>query len=555
MSRSTPVLLFTLLAASFSGHSVAQELKGRTWTHDKFGIQMTIPDGFQVVPLQIDEQWIAGKFLSDKTYLSKDKDWNHEHKPLLRVIVFTEKAKKDSGVEKHEEEDGSTFIGIGAVPYQGYRDYVKRHRSGFFFSKEDPDKVGGEDCLKCEIDVHKSEPKLHIYSVVFRRPTYEVAVEMEVLEDRRDQLEKIARKVLDSLRFKEGVAETTAAITGAGKSTSTRLWTAFRGEWRKRPSNERAEIRKQMEDAHHRAVRSKTPSDWTITESKHFLVVSHADERFTKRMVDGAETFYSWCEKEFGKLGDDYVRRPVLRLCKDYDEYKAFHFDSSNSTGWSLNGADQEIGTYWDDYNGSSGRDVSIMFDDILIHYLQEMEPHIVAYTPYWLSYALDSYVGNAFVKGKKLEFKVDDYVRDESRDQQREGKLPELRKVLEMDADAFLSQMQAGSRSDYAATQALRFVLGPGQREKAFKDFLQRYFKAVVEVAEKHDGDWKSVDTKSAQTEEEEEQQAKDYSSRTKERRKQLQKEINELVLTGVDDKAWERFDKAFQAFVRAGK
>src|SRR5690606_15767092 len=110
---------------------------------------------------------------------------------------------------------------------------------------------------------------------------------------------------------------------------------------------------------------------------------------------------------------------------------------------------------------------------------LQEMEPHIVAYTPYWLSYAPDSYVGNAFVKGKKLEFKVDDYVRDESRDQQREGKLPELRKVLEMDADAFLSQMQAGSRSDYAATQALRFVLGPGQREKAFKDFLQRYFKA----------------------------------------------------------------------------
>ncbi|MCA8966486.1 MAG: hypothetical protein KDC48_16515 [Planctomycetes bacterium] len=555
MSRSVPVLPFALLAASLCAPSTAQELKGRVWTHEKFGIKMTIPDGFSVVPLQIDEQWIAAKFLSEKTYLSKDKEWNHEHKPLLRVIVFTEKAKQGTGVEKHEKDDGSTFIGIGAVPYQGYRDYVKRHRSGFFFSKEEEDKVGGEDCLMCEVDVHKGEPKLHLYSVVFRRPTYEVAVEMEVLEDRRDQLEKIALKVIDSLRFKEGVAETTAAVTGAGKSTSTRLWSAFREEWRKRPSLERAEIRKQMEADHHKAVRAKTPSDWTIEESKHFLVVSHADERFTKRMVDGAETFYSWCEKEFGKLGDDYVRRPVLRLCKDFDEYKAFHFDSSNTTGWSLAGADTEIGTYWDDYNGSSGRDVSIMFDDILLHYLQEMDTHIVAYTPYWLSFALDDYVGSAFIKGRKVEFKVDDYVRDESRNMQREGKLPDLRKVLEMDADAFLAQMKVDSRSDYAATQALRYVLGPGQREKPFKEFLQRYFKAVVAVADKHAGDWKSMDTRSAQTEEEEEQQAKDYSSRTKERRKQLQKEINEMVLNEIDEKAWEKYEKAFQAFVRAGK
>ncbi len=555
MSRLISVLPSALLAASLCGPAVAQELKGRTWTHDKYGIQMTIPDGFEVVPLQIDEQWIAAKFLSEKTYLSKDKDWNVEHKPLLRVIVFTEKAKKETGVEKHEKDDGSTFIGIGAVPYQGYRDYVKRHRSGFYFAKEEQDKVGGQDCLRCEVDIHKAEPRLHLYSVVFRQPTFEVAVEMEVLTDRRDQLEKIARKAIDSIRFKAGVADTTAAVTGAGKSRSTRLWTAFREEWRKRPSLERAEIRKQMEAAHHQAVRAKTPSDWQIFESKHFLVVSHADERFTKRMVEGAETFYSWCEQEFGKLGDDYVRRPVLRLCKDFDEYKAFHFDSSNTTGWSLTGADQEIGTYWDDYNGSSGRDVSIMFDDILIHYLQEMDPHIVAYTPYWLSFALDAYVGNAFVKGRKVEFKVDDYVRDESRSMQRDGKLPDLRKILEMDADAFLAQMKVDNRSDYAATQALRFVLGPGQREKPFKDFLMRYFKAVVAVAEKHDDGWKSLDTRQAQTEEEEEQQAKDYAARTKERRKQLQKEINEMVLAGVDDKAWEKFEKAFQAFVRAGK
>lgn len=551
------ILVPCVLAAAIlttTDAATAQQLKGRVWSHSQHGVKLTIPEGYATVPLQVDEKWIAAKFLSDKTYLSKGKDWNREHRALMRIIIFTEKAKKGSATEVHETE-GTTFIGIGAVPYQGYRDYVKRHRRGFFFSKEDEKKIGGQDALMCEVEIHKSEPKLHLYSVVMRQPTFEIAVEFECLEDRLDKVKKQVLRSLNSIRIKAPAAEASAPITHKGtKRTSTRLWTAFRSEWRKRPSQEREEIRKDMERQHHAATRKATPEDWTITESKHFMVVSHASPKFTKQMTDGAELFYKWCEKEFGSLGDDYVRRPVLRLCKDRDEYSAFHFDSSNSTGWSLVGADREIGTYYDNYNGSSGRDVSILFSGILQHFLQERDPYIVSYTPYWLTWALNDYVSECYIKGRKLDFRVEDYARDGARELHRQGKLPKLQELLGMDEAKFSKLRSSNYEMNYATSQALRYVIGPGSRDKAFKKFLKRYFRAAIEVGEKND-DSKGMTFKPAETEKEEEERAKAYAKASKERAKRLQGEINAKMLGGINAKTWAKHEKAFGKFVKKGK
>ncbi|MCR9244855.1 MAG: hypothetical protein NXI31_07470 [bacterium] len=548
-----PLAVLTALA-TVPTTAAAQKLEGRKWTHEKLGIQMTIPEGFDMVPLQTDEQWILAKFLSKKTYLSKDKEWNWEHRPLMRIIAFTEKAKAGSAAEVHEEKDGSTFIGIGAVPYKGYRDYVKRHRRGFFFSAEDDGKIGGERCLMCEVDVHKATPKLHLFSAVFHRPTFELAVEFEVLEDRHDKLGKACLKALKSVRFKEPVRVAEAAVTG-GRKTSTRLWTAFRDEWRKRSYEERYEIRQQMERQSHDAVKAKTPDDWIVQDSKHFLVISHADDGFTKRMVAASEVFYTWCEKNFGKLGDDYVRRPVLRICKDFDEYSAYHFDSSNTTGWSFSGESAEIGTYYDNWNGTSGRDSRYLFDGILRWYLQEKDPYIVSYTPYWLTWSISDYLDGAFVKGKKLTFKVDDWTRDESRAMARDGKLPKLQTLLEMDSDGFSKLRKQDSRASYAATQALRYVLGPGQRVKPLKKFLPRYFQAAITVAENDDKKVAPINRLTAKTEEEEEAMAKAATKRRKDRKKRLQQEINDLMLSKITAKDWKKLEKGFAEFVKKGK
>jgi hypothetical protein len=552
MARNQVGLASVLFPTVLALHCPAQ-LKGRVWTHDGLGVRLTIPEGYTLVPLQVDEKWIVAKFLCDKTYISKSRDYNWEHRPLLRVIAFTEEAKKSGGVEVEEEGD-TTFIGIGAVPYQGYRDYVKRHRSGFFFSREEDAEVAGEKCLMCEVQVHKSDPKLRLLSTVFRRQKLELAVEFEVLEDRVDKLENSCRDTLASVRFLEPAGAVATAAAGDQHLTS-RLWTGFRTEWRKRAAKDRFELRIAIEKARHDKVRATTPADWKLSDSKKFLVVSHADTRFTERMTEGAELFRAWCEQEFDDLSDDYVRRGVLRLCRDFDEYKAYHFDSSGTTGWSLFGDDHEVGTYRDGYHGTSGTDVALLFPGILRSYLQEKDPFIVSYTPTWLTWALDDYVSAAIVKSRKLEFRVDDYVRDDSRDLLREGKLPKLREILEMDEDAFIARLKTEYRVGYATTQALRYVLGPGQKEKVFKDFVKSYFRAAAAAAERHEDDWKQAETRVAETEEEEEQQAKERASRSKERRKQLQKEINDALFGKIDARQWERLEKGYEAFVKAGK
>ncbi len=552
MQRLAPSVLVAVIL-SIANCATAQTLKGRVWTHEQHGIKMTIPEGYATIPLQVDEKWISAKFLSDKTYLSKYSDGLAAHRGLMRIIIFTEKAKKGSATEVHETDEGSTFIGVGAVPYQGYRNYVKRHRKGFFFSKEDETRIGGTDSLMCEVKIHKSKPKLHLYSVVIRQPTFEMAVEFEVLEDRLDKVKENCLRALKSIRIKAPAIGASAPITHKGaKRTSTRLWTAFRSEWRKRPSQERDEIRKDMERQHHAATRKATPEDWTTTESKHFLVISHASPKFTKQMTNGAELFYKWCETEFGSLGEDYVRRPVLRLCKDIAEYR--HLGSSSGTDWSLLGTDREIGTCYDLATGSSGRDISTLFPGILQHFLQERDPYIVSYTPYWLKRALTDYVRGCYVSGRKLDFRVENRALDglvdrqgnnvSARELHRNGKLPKLQELLGMD-DAKFTKMRSS---------ALRYVMGPGSRDKAFKNFLKRYFETAIAVGDKDDNT-KGMTFKPAETEQEEEERARAYATQSKARAKLLQNEISEKMLAGINAKTWAKHEKAFAKFVMKAK
>src|SRR5690606_38421136 len=150
--------------------------------------------------------------------------------------------------------------------------------------------------------------------------------------------------------------------------------------------------------------------------------------------------------------------------------------------------------------------------------------------------------------------FRVADVARDEARDLLRDGKLPKLQTLMSMDEASFTAEMKKEYRNRYAVSQALRYVIGPGAKDKSFKDFLKRYFQAAIEVAEKND-DTRLTLHKSAETEEEEEEQQKEYSRRSKERAKKLQVEINKLILSDIPEKTWEKHESAFEKFVKKGK
>ena len=73
------------------------------------------------------------------------------------------------------------------------------------------------------------------------------------------------------------------------------------------------------------------------------------------RQVTGAIDFEDFLDAITSKLGDKETREGIAKIFALFDD-------------------DHEFGTYRDDYNGTSGKDVAYLFDDILQHYLQEKD-------------------------------------------------------------------------------------------------------------------------------------------------------------------------------------
>jgi hypothetical protein len=547
MNSSLPLLPALFVIALASG---AAGQKG-WFTHDVLGFKVKVPDGWTEVPLRVDENWIVGKFLSDKTYISKSRDWNEEHRPLMTVTVFTDDAKKFKPLER-QQRGSSTFVAMNDLPYQNYQDYLKRNlQSGYFFEKEDLGKHGDIDCIRYEVNQHKSEVKMRLIAWVFKTHDMDVAVEFEVLEDRLDRLRKDCEEALSSFRFIERKAiEADAEATG--KKLNHELWTKFRSEWRKLPAKERMDRRREIEKNRLAAVRARTPAGWDIQDTRNYLVVSHTDKRYVDRCLDAADAFRAWCEKHLDGLSDEYVRKGVLRVCADADEFKAYSWKVSGDSWSFLIDDDREVVTYFDTYNGTSGRDMGFITGDIFDMYLQDKDALMFQYTPAWLLVGMRGYVTGVQLKGKKLVFKEDDWEREDMRELERESKLKSVRELMTLDEDAFWDTLQNDRRTRSQLVNLFRFLDGPGGRHKLLKDFVKRYLQAVAEVAEEFEAKWeKEGSQKEAQTEEEEEAQRKSRDSYWRKRRKEIAEALEQKVLAW-SDRDWDGIQKAYEKFIK---
>lgn len=558
--RAQAMLASAVLApvVALASQADAQVRKG-TYTNEALGFEIRVPDGWTEVPIRIDENWIVAKFLSDKTWISKGKDGNQEHRPLMTIVVFTEDATRFKGWAKEERGD-ATFVRVTDLPYRDYRDYLKRNlENGYFYELEEEKErdIADVPFSRFEIAQHKSEPKKKLICWVYHGQDMDVAVEFEVLEDRVDRLRQTCEQMLGTFRFlRAGRLASAGPITGGGKEQKyeTNLWTKFRDEWKKTPIDERTKIRRTIEDERFEKIRASTPESWKIFESPHFLIVSHADDRFAKRMTEAGEAFRSWCDEHFGGLSDEYVRRNVLRVCADIDEYEAYRWKVSGDAWGFVLDDDREVVTYWDGYNGSSGRDAGFLFDDILEMYLADVDPLLLQYTPSWLRAGMHAYVSNGIMKGRKVEFDPDDFEREDMRELEREGKLLSLKEIMTLDEEAYWQELSQDRRVQSQLTTAFRFVMGPGSRQKPLRNFLSTYMKSVIEVAEKHRDAWEKEDlapSESAETEAEEEAQRKQTDDRWRKRRKQIHEEVTKAAMD-LSDREWEVLNRAYEKFAK---
>lgn len=547
MHRTTKLLVGLLFATSLAASLAAQ--KG-LYEDDKAGFRFKIPDKWTIVPVQIDEKWIVAKFLSNRTYETKSRDYTDygEHKPLITVIWFSDEARK---LRVDEEKKGDTTYIAKNVPFRDYKDYLKRNLSeGYYIDKESQDTEADVPCTKFQVKIEKgASMKRRLTTWVFRTTDGEFAVECEVLEDHYQKLEPQVLGALRSFRLIPRATDgSSGPVTGGAESSSGGLvadmWTKDREQWRKLSPSERQNRRKQVEEQRMALVVKDIPAGWTVKRTKRYLVLSHGDMKFTNRLVEAAEAYRLWLEESFEDVSDEYVMQGVIRVCADYDEARAYLKGSANYD--SFNADNREVVSYQDKGEGNSGTGYGRLFAGLLDQYLYDKDSLLYSNLPMWLHSALYTYVSAAKAKHGKLILEPDDWENEVIRDAERsDGFMPmkEIMGVKGEDRDV--------KREFWAqAARLLRFIEGPGKKKAELKGFLVSYMKQTIKAAEELEAKDNGRYRNDAKTEEEEEKQAKDRSNYWKVRRTTIMGMIDKQL--NWSDETWASLDKSFHDFMK---
>jgi hypothetical protein len=507
----------------------------------RLGYQVQTPHGWTAVPTTVEERWIVGKYIADKPNFWTDKatGWTSEHRPDMTAIAFVAEAVRERAkVSQREKKDGTKEVLIEFdSPYKDYKDFLTRRYTGggWFVSKEEEVKLGDVTATAYEIKVEKLSrdgPK-RLLAWVYHMPDVDLALQFECLEDAwpklQQELTRCAKSFKTIKRSGEGLVQARTGVSG---------FTVF--DWDKLTPEERTAHKKQLEKEAQDKAQKNVPDGWTVKQMGRFLVLNHGSEKFAKKMVDRSEAVLKWLDTTFAGLGDkEYVRSPVLRICKDWEEYRAFHKESD----WSWN--DIEVVTY-DDQGGSTSYSMKYVISSLTQIWFQDRDRDLAFGMPMWLTNGLSDLMEQANLDKGKLEFRTDYWIKDDVREVVRSGKGLSPRQIMTMDGESFWKEwvnFQQGS--------ALVAFLATGQaRSKQTKEFLASYLKALqgvlAEIKAENEKSGKNSD-KPATTEEEEDKQLKARRDGFKKDQKRILEQTLERASAGWSSDDWKKFEDLY--------
>jgi hypothetical protein len=244
----------------------------------------------------------------------------------------------------------------------------------------------------------------------------------------------------------------------------------------------RREAAQESERALHGEAIAKLGDEWTSFETEHLLVLSHTDEKKARRVVAQVEAVLAFVQQELGMLGEgEYMRRPILRVCRDEEERRSLTRQRSTTPTWLPAGL-EILGSA--DTEGPGSFSLASLNSLLLQHFLKERATETYLAMPPWLGHGLQRYVeGLRLDKYGKLQFYLDDWDRDDLTVQTQLGRgLPpaQLFRMTE-------KKIGGGeTRGKYAQTDALvRFLLSEeGKKNPRAKSLLASYLAALQTIA-----------------------------------------------------------------------
>lgn len=518
----------------------------------KKGFRIKVPEKWTTVPVKIDEKWIVAKFLSNRSYETKSRDYSNygEHKPLIQVIEFDDEARK---LKVEEERRGDTTFVAKNSPYRDYKDYLKRNvGEGWYIDKEEAATEAGVPCTKFQVRIEKgAQMKRRLITWLFRGEKGEMAVECDVLEDHFEKLEPQMLAALKSFKLiPRTTVEATAAITG--DKGGDNMWVTDRRMWKELPVEERQRRRKRIEEERLAKSQKDLLPGWTAKRTKHYLVLSHADAKYTKSVIEAIESYRTWLEENYDVLTDEYVMHGVIRICADLDEARTYARGSNNQD--SFNPDNREVVTYQDKSEGNAGVDWSRLFMGMFDQYIYDKDALLYNYLPLWIHRGLHGYVGSAKIKSGKLVNEPDDEENNRIREVERAGAFAALKELM---GDKLEGEIKTSTDADRLAysqwlaqtNRLVRYIISSGAKNPKLKDFVLNYMKGTMAIAEGMDAE-RRQGRSAATTEEEEKANNDEDKNYWKRRRSEILERLNKDL--GWDDATWTSIQKAFHDYLK---
>ncbi len=511
---------------------------------DRLGYKIRYPKGWKEIPIQTNEGWVVAHFLSNKSYFYTDKNLGYtmEQKPTMKVIAFVEAANQQTKIESDDKK--KTVTVTFSNPFKTYEEYLKGTYSGggFYISDEKTAKVGGLDVTQLEIKVERNSRSgpMRIETWVYHLDGVDLAVQFEVLEN---AWPKLKRQILADLKSLKTVART----EGGMASATTRLGSEIILDSEELTPAERAKRRKQLERSAHDKAGQGLPADWKVKEMGGFLILNHSDDKQAKRVVQQAKALFAWMEKTFPYVGKgEYVRSPIIRICKNLDEEMAFR------TGTTWGGPGIEVTTHKSSV-GANSFENTWLNQRLSAIWFQERDSALFLALPGWLSFGFRQVVGAAIPKGSKLDFRPSTPEMNRIRESIRAGNPATPQEIFHYGwANLSDGDGQRLDQQKLAEASALtRFLMtGAGSRNRKTKGLLEEYLKNLKTVVEKIREERKKEGGKKDEkpkTEAEEEEYFKNQRNAWKEREKEVIDETFEKTFGEWTEKDWATLRKAY--------
>jgi hypothetical protein len=539
------------VAVALAPGLAAQTLKGDTHEDARFGFKVKPPKDWKAIPVPSGQAWVIGKYMSEKKYFfTEPGGYTSEFQPSMSIVAFVspelkkaarkakEKALEEEIKEKIKEKKGTIDIEYEAE-YRDFKDYLTKTYSGggFYFTKEEPGEVDGLRVTFFEAKVEKganSGPK-RLVARVYSLPDVDIAVQVEILDQDYDKLSSLLDSTFKSLKTIPRVGELPTEQGHVG----TRFFMSIELMEKLTPA-ERGLKRIEQQNEAHRQATENLAEGWHSTKIDRFMVVSCADDKFDKRVAGQAGAVFDWLEKNFDYVGPgEYVREPIIRVCKNLEEERSFR----ESGGWGdLPGLSLECTTN-KEYSGSRSFESEYINGFMVQLWFTDRDRDLWWAMPSWLQSGIVDVVSEATEKNGKLDFYRDEWTAQKLREQIRDEKALAPKELMHLTDTDFMGEGDEDTWGRMKEAQALvqYLLVGQGAKGKTkdvVKDYIINLKAVVAEIEKSQESADSSSDTPT--TEEEEEKALKAEREMWKKKEQELIDEVTRRTFAGWGDKEW---------------